>query len=62
MGQANVKRWVGDIMPLLSDGDPLGAEGFATHQLPLAEAPQAYEKFQRKEDGFIKVVLKPNAA
>ena len=59
MGQANVKRWVDDIMPLLLDGDPLGVEGFATHRLPLAEAPGAYEMFQKKHDGAIKVLLDP---
>jgi threonine dehydrogenase-like Zn-dependent dehydrogenase len=59
MGQANVKRWVDDIMPLLVDGDPLGAEGFATHRLPLDQAPEAYEKFQKKEDGYVKVLLQP---
>ncbi len=35
MGQANVKRWVDDIMPLLEDGDPLGVEDFASHRVPL---------------------------
>jgi threonine dehydrogenase-like Zn-dependent dehydrogenase len=59
MGQANVKRWVPDIMPLLTSEDPLGAESFATHRLPLADAPAAYEAFQQKEDGMIKVVLTP---
>jgi threonine dehydrogenase-like Zn-dependent dehydrogenase len=59
MGQANVKRWVDDIMPLLMDGDPLGTESFTTHTLPLEQAPEAYEKFQKKEDGVVKVVLKP---
>jgi threonine dehydrogenase-like Zn-dependent dehydrogenase len=59
MGQANIKRWVDDIMPLLTDVDPLGVEGFATHRLPLEEAPHAYEIFQKKEDGAVKVVLKP---
>ena len=59
MGQANVKRWVDDIMPLLVDGDPLGAESFSSHRLPLEQAPQAYAKFQGKEDGFFKVVLAP---
>ena len=29
MGQANVKRWADDIMPLLTNGDPLGVEDFA---------------------------------
>ena len=60
MGQANVKRWIDDIMPLLAgDDDPLGVDGFATHRLPLDEAPQAYEMFQSKKDGAVKVLLQP---
>jgi threonine dehydrogenase-like Zn-dependent dehydrogenase len=60
MGQANVKRWVPDILPLLTgDGDPLGVDGFATHRLPLAQAATGYEIFQKKEDGAIKVLLTP---
>ena len=47
------------VLPLLQDGDPLGAEGFATHHVPLTEAPQAYETFQKKKDGAFKVVFKP---
>jgi threonine dehydrogenase-like Zn-dependent dehydrogenase len=62
MGQANVKRWVPEILPLLTDEDPLGVDGFATHHLPLAAAPQAYETFQKKQDGMVKVVLDPGAA
>jgi threonine dehydrogenase-like Zn-dependent dehydrogenase len=58
-GQANVKRWVDEIMPLLTDADPLGVESFATHHLPLDMAPEAYETFQKKEDGMIKVVFTP---
>jgi threonine dehydrogenase-like Zn-dependent dehydrogenase len=60
MGQANVKRWVDDIMPLLTDdADPLGTEQFATHTVPLADAPSAYNDFQKKSDGTVKVVFKP---
>jgi len=59
MGQANVKRWVDDIMPLLTDDDPLGVDTFATHVLPLDEAPHAYEIFQKKQDGAVKVILTP---
>src|SRR5919112_2327664 len=60
MGQANVKRWVEDIMPLLTgDGDPLGVEGFHTHQLPLDQGPHGYEIFQKKQDNAVKVLLKP---
>jgi hypothetical protein len=59
MGQANVKRWVDDILPLLTDDDPLGVDDFATHRLPLADAPVAYRNFQQKLDGTVKVVLHP---
>ncbi|HVM26612.1 MAG TPA: zinc-dependent alcohol dehydrogenase [Mycobacteriales bacterium] len=59
MGQANVKKWVDDLMPLLTDDDPLGVDTFHTHALPLSEAPSAYEKFQKKEDGYVKVIFKP---
>ncbi|MFB8201682.1 zinc-dependent alcohol dehydrogenase [Kitasatospora purpeofusca] len=59
MGQANVHRWAGDILPLLTDDDPLGVDTFATHHLPLTEAPAAYEMFQKKQDGAIKVLFKP---
>jgi threonine dehydrogenase-like Zn-dependent dehydrogenase len=60
MGQANVRRWIDDILPLLTgSGDPLGVDDFATHRLPLAEAPRAYEMFQKKQDGAVKVVFQP---
>ncbi|MBI2709437.1 MAG: glutathione-dependent formaldehyde dehydrogenase [Actinobacteria bacterium] len=60
MGQANVRRWVDDIMPLVVDeDDPLELESFATHRLPLDAAPDAYEHFQKKEEGMVKVLLQP---
>ncbi|WP_086662177.1 zinc-dependent alcohol dehydrogenase [Lentzea kentuckyensis] len=59
MGQANVWRWVPEILPLLTDDDPLGVDDFATHRLPLEDAPSAYETFQKKNDGMVKVLLKP---
>jgi threonine dehydrogenase-like Zn-dependent dehydrogenase len=60
MGQAHVKRWIDDIMPLLTeDGDPLGVDDFATHKMPLEQAPHGYEIFQKKQEGAIKVVLQP---
>jgi threonine dehydrogenase-like Zn-dependent dehydrogenase len=60
MGQCHVKRWINDIMPLLlDDTDPLGTESFATHHLPLDQAPHGYEIFQKKQDGCQKVVLRP---
>src|SRR4051794_22736807 len=60
MGQANVKRWIDDILPLVSNGDdPLGVENYATHHMKLEDAPHGYEIFQKKQDGAFKVVLNP---
>ena len=60
MGQAHVRRWSDAILPLLlDDADPLGCGDFATHHLALSDAPHGYEMFQKKDDGCIKVVLKP---
>ncbi len=63
MGQANVHRWVPEIMPMLTGGaDPLNVLDLRTHRLPLESAPEAYEMFQHKRDGAIKVVLDPAGA
>ena len=60
MGQANVRRWIDDLLPLISDGgDPLGVDDLVTHELPLVDAPGAYEDFQRKRHGAVKIVLRP---
>jgi threonine dehydrogenase-like Zn-dependent dehydrogenase len=59
-GQANVKRWAPEILPLLGDGDPFGVEGFATHHITLDEAPDAYAAFQKKENGTVKCVIHPH--
>ncbi len=60
MGQANVKRWIPEIMPLLDgEDDPLDVEGLATHHLPIEDAPHAYEIFQKKQDGAVKILLQP---
>jgi threonine dehydrogenase-like Zn-dependent dehydrogenase len=56
-----VRAWVDDLLPLLvGDDDPLGVDTFATHHLPLEQAPDAYETFQKKSDGAIKIVFRPN--
>ncbi|MFY1575477.1 zinc-dependent alcohol dehydrogenase [Verrucosispora sp. WMMD703] len=59
MGQCHVRRWTDEIIPLLTDDDPLGVADLRTHRLPLEQAPQAYEMFQKKQDGCMKVVLAP---
>ena len=48
MGQANVKRWIDEIMPLLSGGeDPLGVDDYATHHLPLERRRTAMRSSRR---------------
>jgi threonine dehydrogenase-like Zn-dependent dehydrogenase len=60
MGQCNVQRWIETLLPLVEDpADPLGVEDLVTHHVPLDEAPAMYETFKKKEDGCIKVVLRP---
>lgn len=60
MGQCNVRSWTETLLPLVDDpSDPLGVLDLKTHTASLEEAPAMYEKFQKKEDGCIKVVLKP---
>ncbi|MEJ1154711.1 zinc-dependent alcohol dehydrogenase [Microbacterium marmarense] len=60
MGQCNVKRWIDDLLPLVEDSsDPFGVMDLVTHEVPLVDAAAMYETFQKKEDGCIKVVLKP---
>jgi threonine dehydrogenase-like Zn-dependent dehydrogenase len=62
MGQANVRRWVDDILPLLTDADPLGVDDFATHRIPISQGPEAYSTFQKKQDGAIKYLVQPGLA
>jgi threonine dehydrogenase-like Zn-dependent dehydrogenase len=60
MGQAHVRRWIDDLLPIVSDSsDPLGVRQFATHHLPLEDAPHGYQIFRDKAEGCIKVVLQP---
>jgi threonine dehydrogenase-like Zn-dependent dehydrogenase len=60
MGQCNVRNWTDELLPLVEDeADPLGVMDLVTHRVGLEEAPAMYEKFQKKEDGCIKVVLQP---
>ncbi|CAN5126112.1 zinc-dependent alcohol dehydrogenase [soil metagenome] len=59
-GQANVKRWIDDLMALVSDeADPLGVMDLATHKVAIDDAPHAYEIFQKKQDGAIKILVQP---
>lgn len=60
MGQANVRRWMDDVLPLVSDEtDPLGVLDLKTHRVSLEDAAAAYSMFQKKQHGCIKAVLDP---
>jgi threonine dehydrogenase-like Zn-dependent dehydrogenase len=59
MGQANVRRWVDDLVPWLGDDDPLGVHDLVTHTVCLDDAPSTYAGFQKKQDGVVKVVFRP---
>jgi threonine dehydrogenase-like Zn-dependent dehydrogenase len=58
MGQTHVHRYMRPLLDLVETGaiDPTFA---VTHILSLDDAPDAYELFKRKEDGCVKVLLKP---
>ncbi|MDO4916008.1 MAG: zinc-dependent alcohol dehydrogenase [Rothia sp. (in: high G+C Gram-positive bacteria)] len=60
MGQCHVRQWTDELSEILfQDEDVLGVEQLATHHVGLSEAPAAYDMFQKKHDGCIKVVLDP---
>jgi threonine dehydrogenase-like Zn-dependent dehydrogenase len=60
MGQCNVRNWTEELLPIVEDpSDPLGVMDLKTHEVSLDGAAAAYEMFQKKEDGCIKVILKP---
>jgi len=59
MGQTHMMRYMQPLLELIERGmiDP---SFVITHRLPLDQAPAAYKTFRDKEDGCIKVVLKPH--
>jgi threonine dehydrogenase-like Zn-dependent dehydrogenase len=59
MGQCHVLRWADELFGKLAEEDVFGVQELATHRVPLAQAPEMYDVFQRKADGCVKVVLKP---
>ncbi len=59
-GQANVRAWTDELLGMLTDDDPFGVDSFATHHLPLEDAPSAYEHFQKKEEGMVKLCSDPD--
>jgi threonine dehydrogenase-like Zn-dependent dehydrogenase len=58
MGQTHVKRWTDDLLKRIQDGQ-IDPSFVITHTVSLEEGPGMYKTFRDKEDGCIKVVLKP---
>lgn len=57
-GQANVKHYNRHLAKLIHAGKAKPST-IISHELALAEAPKAYEQFDKRADGWTKVVLKP---
>ncbi|HEY4638636.1 MAG TPA: zinc-dependent alcohol dehydrogenase [Candidatus Udaeobacter sp.] len=58
MGQTHVNRWTDDLTRRIEQGE-IDPSFVITHKRPLEEGPDLYKTFRDKEDGCIKVVLKP---
>ena len=59
-GQTHVQRYTRPLLEKIESG-AIDPSFIITHRLKLADAPAAYKTFRDKEDGCIKVVLKPGA-
>ncbi|WP_298738755.1 zinc-dependent alcohol dehydrogenase [uncultured Chitinophaga sp.] len=57
-GQAWVQRWLDNLIRLVADGKVV-LDDIITHTVPLTDAAQMYDIFNKKEDNCVKVVLKP---
>jgi threonine dehydrogenase-like Zn-dependent dehydrogenase len=58
MGQTHVNRWTDDLRRRIEEGE-IDPSFVITHQCDLDDGPAMYKKFRDKEDGCIKVVLRP---
>ena len=57
-GQAHVHRYMRPLLQMIENGD-IDPSFVVTHVMSLDDAPKAYDMFKNKQDGCIKVVLKP---
>jgi glutathione-independent formaldehyde dehydrogenase len=58
-GQANVKRYNRQLRDLITEGRATPSF-VVSHELPLDDAPGAYQKFDQRIEGYTKVILKPS--
>jgi threonine dehydrogenase-like Zn-dependent dehydrogenase len=59
MGQCNVMNYMDKLMRMVEEGK-IDPSFVITHRCGLEDAPKMYDTFKKKEDGCIKVVMKPN--
>jgi threonine dehydrogenase-like Zn-dependent dehydrogenase len=59
MGQTHVQKYMRPLFERVEKGE-IDPSFVITHRLNIEDAPQAYEIFEKKRDGCIKVVLKPS--
>jgi threonine dehydrogenase-like Zn-dependent dehydrogenase len=57
-GQTHVNRWAQDLLRRIVE-DQIDPSFVITHTVTLEDGPEMYKTFRDKEDGCIKVVLKP---
>jgi S-(hydroxymethyl)glutathione dehydrogenase/alcohol dehydrogenase len=57
-GQAPVHRYIDDLIQMVESGKVV-LDDILTHTMPLSKVADGYEIFKKKEDGCVKVVLKP---
>ena len=57
-GQTHVNRWSEDLLRRIEEGQ-IDPSFVITHTEPLERGPEMYKTFRDKQDGCIKVVLKP---
>ena len=57
-GQCNVKKYNADLRDLIISGRA-SPSFVVSHSVPLADAPDAYKKFDQRIDGYTKVILQP---
>lgn len=57
-GQTHVARWTDDLLRRIAEGQ-IDPSFVITHTVPLEQGPEMYPVFRDKQDGCIKVVLKP---
>ncbi|MCE8014311.1 glutathione-dependent formaldehyde dehydrogenase [Halomonas daqingensis] len=57
-GQTHVKRWTDELLGLIDEGQ-IDPSFVVTHSAGLEQGPEMYNTFRDKQDGCVKVVLKP---